>query len=65
MPERLFIARLFLLCGGVLAIAGLVLGHVLPIPDLFPPYLVTALLALGYGAYCHCWPSRSPSAPKT
>jgi hypothetical protein len=49
MPDRIFIARLFLIGGGLLAIAGLLLGFILPIAPMFPPYLVTASLALGYG----------------
>jgi hypothetical protein len=49
MPERLFMARLFLTTGGVLAVLGFILWFTLPIPGMFPPYLVTALLALGYG----------------
>ena len=58
MPERLFIMRLFLLTGGLLAVFGLILWFTLPIPLLLPPYLVTALLALGYGVYC--WQSGRP-----
>jgi hypothetical protein len=49
MPDRVFIARLFLIGGGLLAIAGLLLGFILPIAPMFPPYLVTASLALAYG----------------
>ena len=52
MSERHFIARWFLLGGGLFAVLGLVLWFVLPIRSMFPPYLVTTLLALGYGAYC-------------
>jgi len=52
MPERLFIARWFLLGGGVLAAIGLILWITLPISAMFPPYLVTALLAIGYGEFC-------------
>jgi hypothetical protein len=51
MAERLFMARLFLIGGGVLAAVGLILWYALPIPSMFPPYLVTALLAVGYGVY--------------
>jgi hypothetical protein len=57
MPDRVFIARLFLISGGGLAIVGLILALTLPIVPMFPPYLVTALLALGYGAACW-WRSR-------
>jgi hypothetical protein len=52
MPERLSMTRLFLASGALLAVVGLVLWFVLPIPSMFPPYLATALLALGYGGYC-------------
>ena len=52
MPERLFMARLFLMGGGLLAVIGLILWFALRIPSMFPPYLATALLALGYGAAC-------------
>jgi hypothetical protein len=52
MPERLFMARLFMTTGVLLAVIGLILWFVLRIPAIFPPYLVTALLALGYGGYC-------------
>ncbi len=63
MPEHRFIARLFLIGGGVLALAGLVIWLVLPIRPMFPPYLVTALAALVYGAFC--LRRRSPAeAPK-
>jgi len=52
MPERPFITRLFLMTGGLSAVIGLLLWFTLPIPSMFPPYLVTALLALGYGVAC-------------
>ena len=55
MPAPLFIARLFLIGGGLLAVIGLILWFALPIPSMFPPYLVTASLALGYGAACLRW----------
>ncbi len=57
-------ARLFLLTGAVLAVAGLALWFILPIATLFPPYVATALLALGYGAAC-LRGARPPSAGKT
>ena len=57
-------ARLFLMGGGLLAVVGLVLWVALPIPSMFPPYLATALLALGYGAACR-WRGRSPGAGKS
>ena len=52
MPEHLLVARWFLMSGGLLAVIGLALWFTLPIPLAFPPYLVTALLALGYGVAC-------------
>ena len=45
-------ARWFLIGGAALAVIGLVLWRVLPVTMEFPPYLVTAALALGYGAFC-------------
>jgi hypothetical protein len=51
MSERFFVARLFLIAGAALAVLSLVLWLTRPIA-MFPPYLVTALLALGYGAAC-------------
>lgn len=61
MPERLLMTRLFLISGGLLAVIGLILWLTLPIPSMFPPYLVTALLALGYGVACSGWnPFRGP-----
>ena len=35
-------------------IFGLILWFTLPIPAMFPPYLVTALLALVYGVVWNC-----------
>jgi hypothetical protein len=52
MPARLFMARLFLIGGGLLAVIGLILWVALPISTRFPPYLATVLLALGYGVFC-------------
>ena len=52
MSERPFLARLFLIGGGILAVTGLILWFVLPIPSPLPPFLITAVLALGYGALC-------------
>ncbi|MCE0522514.1 MAG: hypothetical protein LV480_06350 [Methylacidiphilales bacterium] len=52
MPERLFMARLFLTVGGSLVIISPALWYLLGVPSMFPPYLVTGLLALGYGAVC-------------
>jgi hypothetical protein len=64
MPERFLMARLFLLGGGLLAVISLILWFVLPIPSMFPPYLGTAMLALGYGAACRWW-GRFPGAGKS
>jgi hypothetical protein len=60
MSERRFMARLFLIGGALLAVLGLALWFVLPIPSMFPPFLVTAALALGYGVYCLAGSSRQP-----
>jgi hypothetical protein len=54
MPDRVFIPRLFLISGGVLALAGFGLWYTLPIPAVFPPYLVTGLIALVYGVVWNC-----------
>ncbi|HEY0258153.1 MAG TPA: hypothetical protein VGC39_11965 [Candidatus Methylacidiphilales bacterium] len=64
MPEHGFLARLFLISGGVLACIGLIFWFTLPISLMFPPYLVTAILALGYGVYCRSG-RRSPSPGKS
>ena len=64
MPERPFITRLFLMTGGLSAVIGLLLWFTLPIPSMFPPYLVTAFLALGYGVYCLV-KGRVPGAGKS
>jgi small basic protein len=50
--------------GGLLAVIGLILWFALRIPSMFPPYLATALLALGYGAAC-LWRGRFPVAEKS
>jgi predicted membrane metal-binding protein len=47
------IARFFLILGGALALAGLLLWALLPVHLSQPPYLFTPLLALAYGF--HCW----------
>jgi uncharacterized membrane protein len=64
MSQRLFIARLFLTVGGLLVVGGLILWFALPIRPMFPPYLVTGVLALGYGTACR-WrgPFRAASKP--
>lgn len=56
MHESAVLARWLLIGGGVLAILGLILWFALPVSMPFPPYLLTALLALGYGAYCLKFP---------
>jgi hypothetical protein len=63
MSERLFMARLFLMGARLLAVVSLILWFALPIPSMFPPYLATALLALGYGVACRRW-DRFPGARK-
>ncbi len=60
MPDRLFLTRLFLIIGVLLAVVGLIFWFTLPIPSMFPPFLVTAVLALGYGVFC-----RSSGAGKS
>jgi hypothetical protein len=52
MSDLRFIARAFLIGGGALVAIGLTLWLALPIASAFPPYLVTGLLALGYGTAC-------------
>jgi len=52
MFDRSFLARRFLVGGGILAVTSLILWFGLPIRMNFPPYLFTALLALAYGAIC-------------
>ena len=64
MMERLFLARLFLLTSAVLAVAGVILWIALPIHPMFPPFLATALLALGYGMYCRRGAKTNAPPPK-
>ena len=64
MPERLFMARLFLMGARLLAVISLILWLAAPIPLMFPPYLVTALIALGYSMACKQW-DRFPGAGKS
>jgi len=52
MPEDSFIARWFLIGGGILAFLGLILWVTLPIRLSLPPFLLTALLAVIYGLVC-------------
>ena len=65
MPEDLFIARLFWIVGGVLALLGAVLWFTVPIRPMFPPYVVTALVALGYSAWVRRRTSRSSGSTKS
>jgi len=52
MPKHFTMAHWFLLGGGALALLGLILWVALPVRSTLPPYLITALLALGYGLFC-------------
>jgi len=53
----------YLLAGGVvLGIVGLILWRVLPIPARVPPFLLTSLLAMGYGGY-ETWRRRRSPRP--
>jgi hypothetical protein len=52
MSDSQFLARLSWILGGALAVLGAALWFVIPIRPMFPPYLATALLALGYGTFC-------------
>jgi hypothetical protein len=63
MSPRLSIARWFLLVGVLLAVIGLVLWFTLPFRSTFPPFVATAVLALGYGGFCE-WRDRFPGARK-
>jgi hypothetical protein len=51
MFEPPYFARALVAGGAALLVFGLILWYALPIAAGFPPYLVTALLALGYGGY--------------
>jgi len=52
MPERPLLSRWFQLGGCALVVIGLVLWATLRISSMFPPYVVTALIAIGYGEFC-------------
>ncbi len=43
--------RRFLIGGALVAIIGLIVRFVLPLPGP-PPYLLTGLIAIGYGLFC-------------
>ena len=51
MLTRLTFAHCLIMGGSVLGVIGLILFWALPIPQGFPPFLVTALLAIGCGAF--------------
>lgn len=55
-------ARLFWIVGGVLAALGALLWFTVPIRPMFPPYVVTALVALAYSVWCRFRASR-PAGP--
>jgi hypothetical protein len=63
MPKNFLMAHWFLLGGGALALLGLVLWVSFPVKTTLPPYLVTALLALGYGLFC-LWRRRRAAGRK-
>lgn len=63
MPDRPFMIRILFAGGMLLAIFSLIFWFTLPVSSTFPPFLVTALLMLGYGAACR-WGSRLPSRRK-
>ncbi len=65
MPEDLFIARLFWIVGGVAAVLGAALWFTVPIHPMFPPYVVTAVAALGYSAWCRRRAARSSGPAKS
>jgi hypothetical protein len=65
MPEDLFMARLFWIVGAVLAVLGAVLWFTVPIRPMFPPYVVTALAALLYSAWCRARASRPVGPSKS
>jgi 4-hydroxybenzoate polyprenyltransferase len=58
MFEPPYFAAVLLGGGLALLIFGLVLWHALPIAADLPPYLVTAILAIGYGLY-EAWVVRA------
>jgi hypothetical protein len=65
MAEHQFITRLFWILGGTLAVLGATLWYVIPIRPMFPPYLATALLALGYGTFCWRKSRAAANRPKS
>jgi hypothetical protein len=65
MADDLFIARAFRLLGAALAVLCAVLWFTVPIRPMFPPYLATAVLALGYSSWCRGRPPRSAAPLKS
>jgi hypothetical protein len=59
MFKRLSFAHYLLAGGAALGLLGLVLWRMLPIAMSCPPFLLTPVLALGYGGY-ELWRNRSP-----
>jgi hypothetical protein len=51
MLARLTFAHCLIIGGAVLGVAGLILFWTLPIAQSVPPFLITALLAIGCGIY--------------
>jgi hypothetical protein len=51
MLKRPSFAQALVLGGSALVVLGLILWRTLPVALAYPPYLLTALLAIGYGAY--------------
>jgi hypothetical protein len=45
------VARCFLGVGVALAVIGLAIWFKAPVHPMFPPYLITAALAVGYGLF--------------
>ncbi len=45
------LARWFIGGGIALAVLGLAIWFVAPVRPMFPPYLITAALAIGYGLF--------------
>jgi len=65
MQEHPFVVRLFLMGGGALALLGFILWFVLPVRLSFPPFLLTALLAMAYGLACRKRGSKIKDGKKT
>jgi hypothetical protein len=58
-------AHRLLIAGGILAATGLFLWWALPIQEPFPPFLLTALLTLMYGATCFWMDRRAAGGKKS